>query len=452
MSNDDILEQVFDGMRKIVTPTTFNKFIKPTTIWKIVENPNIVYLQTESDFFLSLLKSRYLSAFEENFSRVLGQNYQVIIKTKDNYSDEPEVFVPDQTRKSMAYDIEMDFVKEKIFNPLYTFDNFVVGESNKFANAVSQAVAANPCNTYKLLYLYGNSGLGKTHLMNAIGIYLMDHHENLKILYVSTETFANELIEAIQKNKTKEFKNKYRSADVLLVDDIQFLEGKESTQEEFFHTFNTLYNNGKQMIISSDRPPIKLTKLEERLRNRFGWNMVAEIKEPDYETRVAILNKKAENHNIKVDEDVYEVICMIANNFKDNIRELEGAFNRVVSFSNLTNEPINLKFAKDVLTDLNTTGESAITPIKIKKAVATFYGITVDDLESSTRKNTIAYPRQIAMYLCRTMTDSSLPKIGEFFGDRHYSTVKHACDKIEDDLKTDELLENTIEEIKNNIM
>ena len=248
-----------------------------------------------------------------------------------------------------------------------------------------------------------------------------------------------------------EFKSKYRKADVLLIDDIQFIEGKESTQEEFFYTFNTLYDSNRQIIISSDRAPNKLVSLDDRLKSRFQWNLIADIQPPDYETRVAILMKKAENLRIEVDADLYDVICMIAERVKDNIRELEGAFTRLVSFSQLLNEKVDKAFAKRVLKDILNNSEISVTPEKIKKKVANYYNIKVSDLESAKKTNNIAFPRQVAMYLIREMTDKSLPQIGRFFGNRHHTTVKYACEKIEEDIKSDETLKNVIENLKEEI-
>lgn len=446
MNKNELWKKILDEISVKVTPTTYSTFIAPAKIRELDEELHIAYLESKEGIYTNVLRNRYIPLLEEIFKNVTGENYRVIVKDTSEYDQREEILEPE--KKSVAYDINLDFMKEKIFNPKYTFDNFVVGESNKYANAACYAVAQSPSKVYNPLFIYGKSGLGKTHLMNAIGIYLLQHHKNLKILYVSSETFTNDFIKALQDGKTREFKNKYRKADALLIDDIQFLEGKESMQEEFFHTFNALHDDNKQIIISSDRPPNKLTELDERLRSRFGWNMIASLQPPDYETRVAILMKKAENMGVEVDDDLYSIMCLISEKIKDNIRELEGAFQRIVSFSQIMNEKANLEFAKRILKDIIQNGGSSVTPEKIKTAVSRYYKIKISDLESNTRKSTIAYPRQIAMYLCRTMTDYSLPNIGNLFGNRHYSTVKHACDKIEEEIKTDEELKETIETIK----
>ena len=328
-----------------------------------------------------------------------------------------------------------------------------MGNSNKYAHAAALAVAESPSEAYNPLFIYGGSGLGKTHLMHAIGIHLLENNPDMNVLYVSSEMFTTELIKALNNKNMNEFKAKYRKTDVLLIDDIQFLEGKEATQEEFFHTFNALYDLNKQIIISSDRAPNKLVNLEERLRSRFQWNLIADIQPADYETRVAILVKKAENMGIDIynNPEVYDVICMIAEKIKDNIRELEGALIRVVSFSQLLNEKLDKNFAKKTLKDVFINMENTITPEKIKKTVCKHYGIKLSDMESSKKTNNIAFPRQVAMYLIREMTDASLPKIGQFFGGKHYTTVLYACEKIEEEQKVDPNLRNIIEEIREEI-
>lgn len=404
-------------------------------------------MESDEDFIINILKTRYLQLIESSFKSVLNDDYRVVIKSTSDY----ETIAEDSVKKTSDNIIKTGLDKQKIFNPRYNFGNFVVGNSNKYAHAAALAVAESPSEAYNPLFIYGGSGLGKTHLMHAIGIYLLEHNENLNVLYVSSEMFTNELIKALGDNKTREFKNKYRKVDVLLIDDIQFLEGKETTQEEFFYTFNTLYESNKQIVISSDRPPNKLDRLEERLRQRFAWNMIADLTPADYETRVAILLKKAENANIEVDDDLYEVICLIAEKITDNIRELEGAFNRIISFSSLMNEKIDKNFASRILKDIIQNGGTSVTPEKIKTVVSRYFNIKVSDLESSKRTNQIAVPRQIAMYLCRNMTDYSLPKIGNLFGGRHYTTVMHACEKIQKSISSNDDKKEIINKLKKEI-
>lgn len=443
---NNIWNQVLKIIEKDTTPISYSTWFKPIQVNSMDKNLKIVYLESDEDFIIKVLKDRYLQLIESSFKTVTGEDYRVVIKNKNDY-DIPK----EESEPSQPVLMDPKLRKQKIFNPRYTFDNFVVGSSNKYAHAACLAVAESPSEAYNPLFIYGGSGLGKTHLMNAIGIYLLEHNENLNVLYVSSEMFTNEFIKALGENKTREFKKKYRKVDVLLIDDIQFLEGKDTMQEEFFHTFNSLYDLNKQIVISSDRAPNKLDKLEERLRSRFMWNLIADLQPADYETRVAILMKKAENTNIEVDDELYEVICLIAEKIKDNIRELEGAFSRIVSFSTLMGERIDKVFAKRILKDILQNSGTSPTPEKIKTIVSRYFKIKVTDMESSKRTSNIAMPRQIAMYLCRELTDYSLPKIGNLFGGRHYTTVMHACDKIQSQMKDDESIRETIETLKKDI-
>ena len=451
MDYNKIWESVLDKIKEITTQISFETWFLPLKIRKIDNDLNIVYIEVNSDnrseFIITTIKNRYLSTLETAFKEVLEDNFRVVLKDSDQYRSEEVKEEPKIKPKKQLLD------KEKIFNPRFNFENFVVGNSNKYAHAAALAVAESPSEAYNPLFIYGGSGLGKTHLMHAIGIYLLENNPKLNVLYVSSEMFTNELIKALNTHKMNEFKSKYRKADVLLIDDIQFLEGKESTQEEFFHTFNSLYDSNKQIIISSDKAPNKLVNLEERLRSRFQWNLIADIQPADYETRVAILLKKAENMGINTDEnpEIYDVACMIAEKIKDNIRELEGALIRVVSFSQLLNEKLDKNFTKRTLKDIFSNVERTVTPEKIKKTVCKYYGIKITDIESSKKTNNIAFPRQIAMYLIREMTDYSLPKIGQFFGGKHYTTVLYACEKIDDELSMDKNLREVIENIKEEI-
>ena len=434
MDNSKIWEEVLEKIKENITPISFETWFKPLQIRKIDRDLNIVYIEISADkrndFIINTIKNRYLPTLEGAFKSVLNDDFRVVLKNSEQYA-----FEDTKNEQVKIKPKKRSLNKEKIFNPRFNFENFVVGNSNKYAHAAALAVAESPSEAYNPLFIYGGSGLGKTHLMHAIGIYLLEKDPELNVLYVSSEMFTNELIKALREHNMNEFKSKYRKVDVLLIDDIQFLEGKENTQEEFFHTFNTLYDLNKQIIISSDRAPNKLVNLEERLRSRFQWNLIADIQPPDYETRVAILMKKAENMNISLEEnpEFYDVICMIAEKIKDNIRELEGALIRVVSFSQLLKEKPDKNFAKKTLKDLFNNMETTVTPEKIKKAVCKHYGIKMSDMESSKKTNNIAYPRQIAMYIVREMTDYSLPKIGQFFGGKHYTTVLYACEKIEND-------------------
>jgi len=333
-------------------------------------------------------------------------------------------------------------------NPKYTFDTFVVGSGNRFAHAASLAVAEAPAKAYNPLFIYGGVGLGKTHLMHAIGHFILEADPTKRILYIPGETFTNELILAIQQNRNLQFRNRFRNVDVLMVDDIQFIAGKESTQEEFFHTFNTLHTAGKQIILTSDRPPHEIARLEERLRSRFAWGLIADIKKPDVETRIAILRRKAETENITVEDGVLE---NIAAHIDTNIRELEGSLTRLVAYANLTHKPLTVQLCNEALRDLfvNQTRKE-VTPQLIMQTVADYYSITVNDLIRQTRRREITVPRQIAMYLTRDMTNLSLPQIGQVFGNRDHTTVLHGCEKIAATIKDSASgMESVINDIKN---
>ena len=335
-------------------------------------------------------------------------------------------------------------------SPKYEFENFVVGSSNNFAHAAAMAVANNPGKAFNPFFLYSDSGLGKTHLMNAIGNRIHKNHPEMKILYTSSENFTNEMIAAIGENKTKLFKDKYRNIDVLLIDDIQFLRGKDSTQEEFFHTFNTLKEADKQIIISSDRPPEELDKLEDRLITRFSQGLSAQIQHPDLETRSAILKNMAAKDQLAFPDNV---IQMIASNIKTNIRELEGAYTKVRFHAEISRQPISLELAQEALKDLNMANEAAklITPEAIQQKVAAKFKIKPEELKAKSRARTVAYPRQIAMYLTRELTELSLPKIGEWYGGRDHTTVLHACDKIASEKKKNPGLEQQLQELINEL-
>ena len=323
---------------------------------------------------------------------------------------------------------EDDEITGITLNPKYTFDTFVVGGGNRFAHAASLAVAEAPAQAYNPLFIYGGVGLGKTHLMHAIGHFILEVDPTKRILYIPGEQFTNELISAIQQNRNVQFRNRFRNVDVLMVDDIQFIAGKESTQEEFFHTFNALHTAGKQIILTSDRPPQEIARLEDRLKSRFAWGLLADIKKPDFETRIAILKRKAESEHIRVGDDVLE---NIASHIDSNIRELEGSLTRLVAYANLTQKPLSVNLCNEALRDLySTQTRKEVTPQHIMQTVADYYSITVNDLICHSRRREITVPRQIAMYLTREMTNLSLPQIGQVFGNRDHTTVLHGCDKI----------------------
>ncbi|HML45740.1 MAG TPA: chromosomal replication initiator protein DnaA [Clostridia bacterium] len=356
-------------------------------------------------------------------------------------------FVTAQEAASMQMEVPVE--KEKVttqLNPRYTFDTFVVGNSNRFAQAASLAVAEAPADAYNPLFIYGGVGLGKTHLMHAIGHFIQHQYPSMRLLYISSESFTNELILAIQKNKNAEFRDRFRNVDVLMVDDIQFIAGRDSTQEEFFHTFNALHSAGKQIIISSDKPPKEIARLEERLRSRFEWGLITDIQRPDIETRNAILRKKAETDNLQVGDDV---IQLIAERVDSNIRELEGSLTRVVAFATLAGRPVTPELAQEALRDIAAIKDpKRITCGLIQQAVSDYCSVSIQDLKSIKRNRSVTVPRQIAMYLTRELTDLSLPRIGDAFGGRDHSTVIHACDKIAQELAANPSLKSTVEDLR----
>ncbi len=420
-----------------LTQISFDTWFSPLEPKRLDETQNILYIECNESFVAEVLHNRYVPLLETAVKTIFKTPYHVEFLVKE----------PDSVEELKNTDKGI-FVNEFYFNPRYSFENFVVGSNNQYAHAVALAVAETPSKLYNPLFIYGGSGLGKTHLMHAIGHYILEHHKKLKILYVSSEMFTNELITALkEKRNINTFKKKYRNVDVLLIDDIQFIENKEATQEEFFHTFNSLYDLNKQIIISSDRHPNKLTNLDDRLRSRFAWNIVADIQPPDYETRVAILMKKAELENIEITDSVLQVINLIAEKIRYNVRELEGAFSRIISFSIVLNKPISVSFAKEKLTEIFSSSDMNVTIETIKRSVCKYYNISIKEMESAKKTRELAFPRQVAMYLCREMTNNSLPKIGESFGGRDHTTVLHAHTKIFKDMNANENIKKDVEEL-----
>lgn len=343
------------------------------------------------------------------------------------------------------YSISREIEAAPPLNHKYTFDSFVVGSSNRFAHAASFAVADAPARAYNPLFVYGGVGLGKTHLLQAIGHFLLKNNDSFKVVYVTSETFTNDMVIAIRENKNVEFRNKYRTVDILLIDDIQFLAGKEGTQEEFFHTFNTLYEANKQIVISSDRPPKDFSTLEERLRSRFEWGLLVDIQPPDLETRVAILSKKAKSESYNFPDDV---LIFIASKIKSNIRELEGALLQVIAYTTLNQQPINMETTQAALKEILAYNRPRhITIPLVQKAVAQVFNLKMDDFKARRRTIDVALPRQVAMYLCRELADVSLTKIGEEFGGRDHTTVMHACDRIKEEMTTNNGLKEKINEV-----
>ncbi len=426
-----------------ITNITFNTWFKPSKPLKIKDDK--FYILVENDIAKDTLTNYFTDLIKNGLKEVSLKDLEPIILTPNDKGNNLVVDYNETNNQNSKTGFNSPNLNDK-----YIFEEFVVGNSNKLAHAASLAVAESPSKAYNPLFIYGGVGLGKTHLMHAIGHHVLNKNKEANVVYVSSEKFTNELINSIKDDKNIEFRNKYRNVDILLVDDIQFIAGKDRTQEEFFHTFNTLYENSKQIILSSDRPPKEIPTLEDRLRSRFESGLIADIQAPDYETRVAILRKKAEKENITVTDDVLQ---FIAKKIKSNIRELEGSLTRIVAYSSLDNSEINISLAEEALKDIISSSKPKKVDIPaIKDAVSQFYNIKSEDFNSKRRTRSIAYPRQIAMYLARTMTDLSLPKIGEEFGGRDHTTVIHAHDKILSDIEKDNNFAEKIENIKKEIL
>ena len=432
-----------------IMDVSFKTWLLPLKPYSFKNNTLTIIVPEQT--FLTFVKRKYGLPLMVTVSEFLGVECKIDFQLKDTVEEDSPAKQPQLIEKNMNV-VSPQVIQSANLNPKYTFDTFVVGSNNNLAHAAALAVAESPGEIYNPLFIYGGVGLGKTHLMHAIAHFILKNTPDAKILYVTSETFTNELIDAIRnKNNTTttEFREKYRNNDVLLIDDIQFIIGKESTQEEFFHTFNTLYESKKQIIISSDKPPKEIETLEERLRSRFEWGLTVDIQSPDYETRMAILRKKEELEGYNIDN---EVITYIATNIKSNIRELEGALTKVMAYSRLNKCEINLKMAEEALKDIISPGaQREVTPELIIQIVAEHFGLTPQDIASQKRTKEIVYPRQIAMYLCRDMLATPLQTIGSFLGGRDHTTIIHGADKISSDLKKDETQKNTIEILKKKI-
>ncbi len=435
LDHNFVWEKAQPELKEGVTDMSYGLWIKD--LQPVCIMSDMLILQAGNEIMLDTLKNLYADQISTAISHASGMALRPLFITE---ADRPRY------EQMMA---EKKRSREAILDPRYTFDTFVTGGSNNIAYAAAKAVAAQPARAFNPLYIYGDVGLGKTHLMHAIGNQIKQDDPSARIVYVTSETFTNELIQSIQENTNAQFRNKYRSVDVLMVDDVQFIAGKNSTQEEFFNTFNTLHSSGRQIVISSDKPPKEIPALEERLRSRFEGGLITDVQAPDYETRMAILKKKAEQENIDVDPRVLSLIATRAN---ANIRQLEGAFTRVVAFSRLQRTPITIGLAdaalKDIIDDVT---ERRVTVQMVQQAVADFYNVSVESMTSSRRTSDVTYPRQVAMYLSREMTDLSLKVIGEQFGGRNYSTIISACNKIEDDMQFDPDLSKIFRDLKKRI-
>ncbi|MBP2002360.1 chromosomal replication initiator protein [Paenibacillus shirakamiensis] len=439
----EIWQQILSIIQTKLSKPSYDTWFKATKAVSITEQTIVISAPTT--FAVEWLESRYTKLVATTVLEVLDKHVDVSFVIEEA---RPNDFSFPQTQSPPPVQIEETI--SHMLNPKYTFDTFVIGSGNRFAHAASLAVAEAPARAYNPLFLYGGVGLGKTHLMHAIGHYILEHSPSSKVVYISSEKFTNEFINSIRDNRAESFRNKYRNIDILLIDDIQFLAGKESTQEEFFHTFNALHEERKQIIISSDRPPKEIPTLEERLRSRFEWGLITDIQPPDLETRIAILRKKAKAENLDIPN---EAMMYIANQIDTNIRELEGALIRVVAYSSLINQDVTTHLAAEALKDIIPSSRPKMITIQdIQAKVGDYYNLRMEDFKARKRTKAIAFPRQIAMYLSRELTDYSLPKIGEAFGGRDHTTVIHAHEKITQNLKADpelfKIVNNLTEKIK----
>ena len=438
---NDLLTKAKELLKEETTKISYETWIKILEI-QSADNDHIVLL-TSTDFQKNIVSSKYLDLLTNTFNYLTNKDCSVSIVSREELETASNNSDLSDTTKIEA---PINYVTTNL-NPKYTFSTFVVGNNNRFAHAAALAVAEAPASSYNPLFIYGGVGLGKTHLMHAIGNEILRNNKNSKILYVTSEAFTNELINAIKDNTNDQFRNKYRGIDILLIDDIQFIAGKERIQEEFFHTFNTLYESGKQVILSSDKPPKDIPLLEDRLKSRFEWGIIADISNPDYETRLAILRKKAQIDNIIIDD---EILSAIATRIDSNIRELEGTLNKLIATASLTsNRQITMEMAEKAINDIVSQQEKVISATYIQETVGKYFNINPKDLKGSKRSNDITFPRQIAMYLCRNVANMSLPQIGKEFGKRDHTTVMHACNKIEKEIKTNSNTKLIVESVKN---
>lgn len=442
----DLWQQVLSIIQTKLSKPSYDTWFKATKA-KFIDD-SLLEIIAPTTFAAEWLENKYTNLIKSTLYDYLGQNINIKYSIGEPKTAEQSVVFPSRQPSRVVLAEE---TPSNMLNPKYTFDTFVIGTNNRFAHAASLAVAEAPAKAYNPLFLYGGVGLGKTHLMHAIGHYIMEHNPNTRVLYISSEKFTNEFINAIRDSQGESFRTKYRNIDVLLIDDIQFIAGKEQTQEEFFHTFNALHEERKQIIISSDRPPKEIPTLEERLRSRFEWGLITDIQPPDLETRIAILRKKARAENLDIPN---EAMNYIANQIDTNIRELEGALIRVVAYSSLINADITSHLAAEALKDIIPSSRPRmITMNDIQAKVGEFYGLRMEDFKARKRTKAVAFPRQIAMYLSRELTDYSLPKIGEAFGGRDHTTVIHAHEKISQLIQVDQelykIIQNLTDKIKN---
>ncbi len=444
IDKDELLNKLKELLEDEVSKISFETWIKPLGI-RTIEKDNIVFT-TVSEYQRDFIENKFNSLIFNTLRYITNKDWTFSVVDLSKENEENDNIITD--KKSNIPEAELES-NHSTLNPKYTFETFVVGNNNRFAHAAALAVGNEPGKSYNPLFLYGGVGLGKTHLMHAIGNRIVEDNTNSNVLYVTSEKFTNQLINAIKDNKTELFRNKYRNIDVLLIDDIQFIAGKDRVQEEFFHTFNTLRENGKQIIISSDKPPRDIEFLEDRLKSRFEWGLLADISCPDYETRLAILRKKAQDENIIIDDSI---LSDIATKIDSNIRELEGVFNKIVARASLTHSPITIELAENIINEFKYESEKVISSDFIKETVSKYFSIDKEELAGSKRSNDIAFPRQIAMYLCREIAGMSFPQIGVDFGNRDHSTVMHGYNKISKEIKEKNSTKLIVESVKNIIV
>ena len=437
---DELLNKAKELLKEETTEISYQTWFKSLEIDSMHENS--IVLVADSIFQKELLESKFQNLVVNTFNFLTNKNCSITIILKEDKTS------PDIVKNVKSKEISLGYSNSTL-NSNYTFDTFVVGNNNSFAHAAALAVAEAPGSSYNPLFLYGGVGLGKTHLMHAIGNEILRSNKSSKVLYVTSERFTNEFIDAIKNNKMENFRNKYRTIDVLLIDDIQFIVGKERIQEEFFHTFNTLYESKKQIILSSDKPPRDIQLLEDRLKSRFEWGLIVDISLPDYETRFAILRKKAEAEHIIIDD---EILSNIAMRIDTNVRELEGVLNKLIAYSSITHSPITMESAEKHIYEVVLKKEKVISSDYIQEIVAKYFNIDKKELKNSKRSNDIAFPRQIAMYLCRDISAMSFPQIGNDFGKRDHTTVMHAYTKIEKEIKENPNTKLIVESVKKIIL
>ena len=443
MDGKEIVDKMQEALSKEIPSITYSTYLAPLE-FESLEGNHLIF-KCDDPYAKEAAETRYATLLLNALKFITNRDLTFSINSNNSEKEISQTVISSTKPEE---DEEIDYSRQSL-NPKYTFETFVVGNNNRLAQAAALAVGDNPAKTYNPLFIYGGVGLGKTHLMQAIGNRILQNNKKMNVVYVTSEKFTNQLINSIKDGKNDPFRNKYRTADALLIDDIQFIAKKERVQEEFFHTFNTLYENGKQIIISSDKPPRDIQFLEDRLKSRFEWGLLADISNPDYETRAAILRKKAQDEGIIIDD---VILANIATKIDSNIRELEGVFNKIVARASLTHSPITIELAENVINEFISKKEKVISSEYIQEIISKYFSIDKKDLTGDKRSNDIAFPRQIAMYLCRDVANMTFPQIGIDFGNRDHSTVMHAYKKIEKEVKEKTNTKLIVESVKNIIL